>query len=73
MTEFDTATELFPATLDEQIAEVNAEIIMRQQVYRKLVDAKRMSQKNAVRKIFLLEQVVQSLTELREIEFAKKR
>jgi hypothetical protein len=53
--------DLFPPTLDEQIACVDREIKLRQRVYPRRIADRRMTQALAARQIALMEAVADSL------------
>ena len=57
--------ELFPVTLEEQIAEVEREIAMRRQVYPRQVASGRMKQGVAERRIATMEAILMMLQALK--------
>jgi hypothetical protein len=59
--------DLFPPTLHDQIREVEAEIAMRRKVYPRLVDSGRMSQKQADRKMELMQAILATLNTVASI------
>ena len=59
-------TELFPPSIDDQIACAVRELNMRRSVYPRQVASKRMSQKIADREIAAQEAIIETLTSVRD-------
>ena len=58
-------TDLFPATLDDQIAEVRRELALRERVYPNFVAKKRLTQEKADRHMAAMRAVLQTLEGMR--------
>ncbi len=60
--------DLLPITIDEEIAELEREIRLRQQVYPRWVDSKKMTRAKADRQIEVMRSAVESLHRLKGLE-----
>ena len=59
--------DLFPITIDDELAEVEREIALRKRVYPRWIDARRITREKADRHIALMQSVANRLAEYKKV------